>query len=175
MGVAPEPPFAAAFAELAEVLERLPSTSFSRVLITGSREWADNLVIEAALDQCNARFTRMCVVHGTARGADRIADHYAQASGWAVDPHPAKWKVHTARCPSGPHMGKGHCTYAGHRRNAEMVDLGAAICLAFIRDRSSGATGCAKLAEDAGIPTVMFSISGESPLTESVQLSLSSA
>lgn len=60
-----------------------------------------------------------------------------------VDPHPADW--------DGPRK-KG----AGYARNAEMVKLGADICLAFIQDESKGATHCSKLAEEAGIETVYF-------------------
>jgi hypothetical protein len=36
-----------------------------------------------------------------------------------------------------------------------MVDLGADLCLAYPRGASKGTRGCAKMAVDAGIPTLM--------------------
>lgn len=41
---------------------------------------------------------------------------------------------------------------AGPRRNAAMVELGADLALAFLRQRSRGASGCAGLAARAGFP-----------------------
>jgi hypothetical protein len=56
-----------------------------------------------------------------------------------VQAYPADWHTH----------GRA----AGHLRNARMVAAGAELCLAFIRDHSRGASHCAALAEQAGIPT----------------------
>lgn len=167
--------FTGALARLEDTLAALrPSEGIARVLITGSRTWVDALVIEEALDRCNARFQRICVVHGDNKnGADAMADAHAKARGWMRDPRPAHWKVHGPDCPTtGPHMHKGYCPRAGHRRNAQMVDAGAVLCLAFIRDESSGATGCASLARGAKIATIVFTSTSESGLTDSLQLSL---
>lgn len=117
-----------------------------RVLITGSRTWADIDVVRDAL--VHARWDAggpMVVVHGACRsGADAIASWWVrghQRHGNPLEiteePHPADWRYGKA---------------AGPRRNAEMVALGAQLCLAFIRNSSRGATDCARRAEKAGIP-----------------------
>lgn len=118
-----------------------------RVLVTGSRTWDDEGVIHDALSGLLFRHKAIVLVHGGCpRGADRIADQWAayrNAGEWTpvlVERHPADW--------NGPAK-RG----AGFARNAEMVKLGADLCLAFIVDASRGATHTADLAEKAGIPT----------------------
>lgn len=111
-----------------------------RVLVTGSRDWDQPERIQDGLEWCVHEFQRpITVVHGGARGADQMADQIARKLGMRVEEHRAHWQEH----------GKA----AGFVRNQSMVDLGADICLAFIRNRSGGASHCAGRAEAAGIRT----------------------
>lgn len=83
-------------------------------------------------------------------GADRIAEDFAEKVGLPIERHPAEWNKHE-NCWCRDHSKR--CGFAGPRRNKEMVDLGADICVGFVKNNSRGATGTLKLAEEAGIPT----------------------
>jgi hypothetical protein len=125
-----------------------------RVLVTGSRDWADEQLVMDALYTAwteHGSPTSWVLVSGACpTGADAIAERIGKTGGATVERHPADWS-----------QGRS----AGFRRNAEMVDLGADICLAFISDCTSprcdkprphpshGATHTADLAELVGIPT----------------------
>ena len=122
-----------------------------RVLVTGSRSWTDAAPVHAVLletwhdaVQVNGPGHPLLIVHGGCpKGADAIADAWAkqqQSDGaWVVvQSHPADWDRY------------GKC--AGFLRNQEMVDAGADICLAFIKDGSRGASHTAERAKAAGIP-----------------------
>lgn len=130
-----------------------------RILITGSRDWANRHAIEMALWAAywlkEQDISAVTMVHGACRtGADALAHRVALSTGMTVEPHPADWKQFGRR--------------AGFVRNAEMVRLGADLCLAFIRPCSDprcprsgphgshGATSCAELAERAGIKVWHF-------------------
>lgn len=125
-----------------------------RILVTGSRTWDSPGRVAAAIDYTYAHLapedvSRVVVVHGAAMGADMLAAQYVlehrdafEVDGILIEdePHPADWKQHGKR--------------AGFLRNAEMVRMGADACVAFIKDRSKGATHTADLADRAGIPTL---------------------
>jgi hypothetical protein len=124
-----------------------PVTDAFRVLITGSRDWTDREAIGQALIESRDGYPRedtrrMLLVSGACpTGADRIAEEYARAWGWLIERHPAEWNLYGKR--------------AGFARNAEMVNLGADVCLAFIKNQSKGASHTANLAKLAGIPTLV--------------------
>lgn len=130
-----------------------------RILVTGSRTWTDEPEIRKALEyyrwgyQLYAEPYAVTLVSGACpprwvnqpdgtlafvKGADRIAEEIADGFGWTVERYPADWDRYG--------------NSAGHVRNYDMVKLGATVCLAFIENASKGATGCARMAETAGIP-----------------------
>lgn len=136
-----------------------------RVLITGSRDWADAYAIGMAYDWIYESITGnpydipspekkrdVIIVSGRCpSGADFLCERRAFDYGFTVEPHPADWKTH----------GRG----AGLIRNQEMVDSGADICFGFINPcrkpncsvkrthLSHGAMDCTGKAGAAGIPT----------------------
>lgn len=112
-----------------------------RLLITGSRSWVDENAIVEQFRLVYAKYgSEVTLVSGACKtGADGLCEKLAVPAGWVIERHPANWQE----------FGKS----AGFKRNAEMVELGADACLAFIRNRSNGATHTADLAEKAGIPT----------------------
>lgn len=131
-----------------------------RVILTGSRTWDDAATIRLALEAVaagaiEANVPMVTIVHGACpNGADELADQWVR---WyrggtlaVAERHPALWQKFGKR--------------AGMVRNEVMVSRGADLALAFIRDNSPGATHCAELASDAGIPLRVWHY-GESGVT----------
>jgi hypothetical protein len=112
-----------------------------RILITGSRTWTAATLLRTTLAHWRQVYPDAVLVHGACRGADLIAAGIWQGWHLPTEPHPADWAQH----------GRA----AGFLRNQHMVDLGADVCLAFIRDHSRGAEHTAALATAAGIYTVL--------------------
>jgi hypothetical protein len=62
-----------------------------RIVVTGGRSYADADALYAALDRLHAASPITALAHGDARGADRIADHWARSRGVPSHPYPAHW------------------------------------------------------------------------------------
>lgn len=122
-----------------------------RILVTGSRDWSTGTILDTLHVVKNVARVEglgpMLIVHGACpTGADALADVWAKSEpGISLERHPAIWRPNGIYNPQ-----------AGLIRNRKMVELGADICLAFIKNGSSGASHCAGLAEEAGIPTRRF-------------------
>lgn len=94
---------------------------FSRVLITGGRDYRDALIMMEelkALKYCaSLQSVLPTIVHGDASGADQFADCIAQLLGMEPERHPADWKRWGKR--------------AGALRNQEMLDAGIGYAIVF--------------------------------------------
>jgi hypothetical protein len=127
----------------------MTETKTFRILITGSRTWNDPDIISQEIfnvvkENGNVSYV---VVHGGAMGADTMADWAAaelKAAGYdiSIEEHTAQWKT----------LGKA----AGVLRNQHMVNLGADVCLSFMRGNSNGTRHCTDAAQRAGISVRCF-------------------
>lgn len=114
-----------------------------RILVTGSRTWTRWDIVNEALQSIDLGDDPPTLVSGACpKGADDIAESIAARRGWHIERHPPDWSRYGRR--------------AGFVRNAEMVNLGADLCLAFIKGGSRGASMTADLAERAGIATFRY-------------------
>jgi len=75
------------------------------VLVTGDRNWKDYNIIYRELSKCPLGTV---IIHGTARGADSLADIAAERLGFKTVPFKPEWHIY----------GKG----AGPIRNQKMLD-----------------------------------------------------
>lgn len=141
-------------------------TDAYRCLVTASRTWASRTTLYAALDEAEQRawdlgYRLIVVVHGGAKGGDKMADDWAGLPSplpgmeRKPEPHPLSrddWYPGGRFDPS-----------AGMKRNGVMVGLGADEAVAAIDEcakttcgrpkphGSHGSSHCADLAERAGI------------------------
>jgi YspA, cpYpsA-related SLOG family len=106
-----------------------------RVIICGSRGWSDRQRIEERLFYLPPDAV---IVHGAARGVDRIAHQEAEKAGFLLEPHPAEWERYGKR--------------AGFIRNEEMANLGADLLIAFWDGRSRGTLDMMERCAKYGIP-----------------------
>ena len=114
-----------------------------RVIVTGSRDWSHGPVVQAVLQDVILEHGPFTLVHGGCpRGADRFADRWARAAGIPVKIFEADWEKYGTR--------------AGPIRNAEMIQAGADLVLAFPLPGGKGTQHTIRLAQEAGIPVKVW-------------------
>ncbi len=111
------------------------------VLVTGGRDFDDRALVDRVLDELKPSL----VVHGGARGADRLARFWARANGVRQRIHNAKWE----------RFGRA----AGPLRNQAMLDEQAAcgepIALVVAFPGGKGTADMVRRARSAGIAVRM--------------------
>lgn len=121
-----------------------------RVLVTGSRDWPDADMVEIGLLTATRAGVDVTLVSGACpTGADAQAERFALAWGWTIERHPADWAQYGPR--------------AGYLRNADMVEAGADVCVAFIKHNSRGASMTLQLAQRAGIECQVYRLPARRP------------
>lgn len=114
----------------------------TRVLVCGSRAWADRTLIRLAIAALKSEDPEAVVIHGDARGADRMAGQFAEDFGLRVERFPAEWGKHGKR--------------AGILRNLAMLDTEPDRVLAFVIGDSPGTRHTLSEAQRRGIPTKAY-------------------
>jgi hypothetical protein len=121
-----------------------------RVIVCGSRRWWNRRAIEYRLGELPGD-TIIVVGYNpekdTPKGADRIAYQEAQKLGLTIECHPADWDGYTHE--DFKRFGKKG---AGRKRNEEMAEVGARLCLAFWDGLSTGTDDMMKRALAHEIP-----------------------
>lgn len=117
----------------------LPLPDGFRLLVCGGRDYDDRAHVFHTLDRVNAKRPIRALIHGAARGADSLADEWAEARLLEIWRFPAKWGE------------EGRA--AGHLRNQRMLDVGQPQgVVAF--PGGAGTADMVRRATSAGIPVM---------------------
>lgn len=110
-----------------------------RVLVTGSRVWTNVALLHYAID----RHMRPgdVLIQGNAIGPDQWSKEYWSGRG-PVEGYDADWGTYGDR--------------AGMIRNAQMLDTGVDLVLAFPHGKAKGTRGCMRLAASRYIPVIWY-------------------
>ena len=109
-----------------------------KLLICGDRNWRQEAPIRKVLERYDP--SDVTVIHGDARGADRMAGRIADEMGFSVEAFPAEWEKY----------GRA----AGPIRNRQMLKEGPDLVIAFHADieSSKGTKDMLAISTKAGIP-----------------------
>lgn len=118
-----------------------------RVLVCGGRDFNDRALLYGTLDELRAKADVERIIHGGARGADKLAGEWARDRGVSCDVYEADWQ---SQWQDGR---RKYDASAGHRRNQQMLDEGRPdITIAF--PGGSGTADMVRRSKGAGVKTV---------------------
>lgn len=121
-------------------MESVTSTPLYRVIIAGSRDFGDYVMLCKHCDRLLSQKVathQIVIISGAARGADTLGERYAHERGYAVEKYPADWN----------RDGKA----AGPIRNAQMAKVADAL-IAFWDGNSRGTQNMIDLARLKPLP-----------------------
>ena len=121
---------------LPRVLINIVEINKMKVIIAGSRGFSDFQLLYAKCEEILANVDEVEIVSGTARGADKLGEHYASLKGHSVRQFTPDWDK----------QGKA----AGYIRNKEMADY-ADCLIAFWDGESKGTKHMIDLATEKGL------------------------
>lgn len=116
-----------------------------RVVIAGSRDGVTYAHLLEAIKACGFDITT--VISGTARGADKLGEAWAEANNITVERYPANWEPKGKFDPG-----------AGHKRNAVMASVADAV-IALWDGQSNGTKSMIELGRARGILVFVYQIS----------------
>lgn len=103
-----------------------------KLIIAGSRSFSDYNLLKHKLDHLLQNQTKIEIVSGTAKGADRLGERYAKEKGYQLTRFPADWQKHGKK--------------AGYLRNEQMAKS-ATHAVIFWDGQSKGTNHMIKLAQ----------------------------
>jgi len=107
-----------------------------KVIIAGSRDFDDYNLLRNTMDKLLVNKTQVTIISGTARGADRLGEQYAQERGYNLLRFPADWDKYGKK--------------AGYIRNKEMARAADA-CVVFWNGQSKGSKHMIDIAKKHGL------------------------
>ena len=106
------------------------------VIIAGSRDFNNYELLKSKCNNILSNSSDICIISGTARGADKLGERYANEQGYAMQQFPADWDRY----------GKS----AGYKRNVLMAEHADAL-IAFWDGMSKGTRHMIEIAHSKGL------------------------
>jgi len=124
-----------------------------RIMVSGSREYSDYEYLRSMLEDAAGTARDVTVVHGDARGADRLSGRAADEYGFKVEKYPADWSIGNR---------------AGAVRNSEMLaqNIDCVLFFFFSGSANAGTRDAAKKAIRMEVPSRYFIDAEEFSLSE---------